>query len=61
MKPEMIERAVSAVPLRRMAEPAEMAHAAIFIAENDYFSGRVIEVDGGQTRPPDKKNNWIWR
>ena len=48
MKPEMIERAVNAVPLRRMAEPAEMAHAAIFIAENDYFSGRVIDVDGGQ-------------
>jgi 3-oxoacyl-[acyl-carrier protein] reductase len=48
MKPEMIERAVSAVPLRRMAEPSEMAHAAVFIAENDYFSGRVIDVDGGQ-------------
>lgn len=48
MRPEMIERAVNAVPLKRMAEPAEMAHAAIFIAENDYFSGRVIEVDGGQ-------------
>ena len=48
MKPEMIERAVSAVPLKRMAEPAEMAHAALFIAENDYFSGRVVEVDGGQ-------------
>lgn len=48
MKPEMIERAVNAVPLKRMAEPAEMAHAAIFIAENDYFSGRVVEVDGGQ-------------
>jgi 3-oxoacyl-[acyl-carrier protein] reductase len=48
MKPEMIERAVAAVPLKRMAEPSEMAHAAIFIAENDYFSGRVIEVDGGQ-------------
>jgi 3-oxoacyl-[acyl-carrier protein] reductase len=48
MKPEMIERAVSAVPLKRMAEPAEMAHAAVFIAENDYFSGRVVEVDGGQ-------------
>lgn len=48
MKPEMIERAVSTVPLKRMAEPAEMAHAAIFIAENDYFSGRVVEVDGGQ-------------
>jgi len=48
MKPEMIERARNAVPLKRMAEPAEMAHAAIFIAENDYFSGRLIEVDGGQ-------------
>jgi 3-oxoacyl-[acyl-carrier protein] reductase len=48
MKPEMIERALHAVPLKRMAEPSEMAHAAVFIAENDFFSGRVIEVDGGQ-------------
>jgi 3-oxoacyl-[acyl-carrier protein] reductase len=48
MKPEMIEKMVAAVPLKRMAEPAEMAHAAVFIAENDYFSGRVIEVDGAQ-------------
>jgi 3-oxoacyl-[acyl-carrier protein] reductase len=48
MKPEMVEKMVTAVPLKRMAEPAEMAHAAIFIAENDYFSGRVIEVDGAQ-------------
>jgi 3-oxoacyl-[acyl-carrier protein] reductase len=48
MRPEMIERMVNAVPLKRMAEPAEMAHAALFIAENDYFSGRVVEVDGGQ-------------
>lgn len=48
MKPEMIERALSAVPLKRMADPSEMAHAAVFIAENDFFSGRVIELDGGQ-------------
>lgn len=48
MKPEMVEKMVQAVPLKRMAEAAEMAHAAIFIAENDYFSGRVIEVDGAQ-------------
>jgi 3-oxoacyl-[acyl-carrier protein] reductase len=47
MKPELIERQVNAVPLRRMAEPAEMAHAALFIAENDYFTGRVLELDGG--------------
>lgn len=48
MKPEMIERALQSVPLKRMADPSEMAHAAIFIAENDFFSGRVIEVDGAQ-------------
>ena len=48
MRPDMIERALAAVPLGRMAEPAEMAHAAVFIAENDFFSGRVIEVDGAQ-------------
>lgn len=48
MKPEMIERALAAVPLKRLAEPAEMAHAAIFIAENDFFSGRVLELDAGQ-------------
>jgi 3-oxoacyl-[acyl-carrier protein] reductase len=48
MKPEMIERMVAAVPLKRMAEPNEIAQAAIFIAENDYFSGRVLELDGAQ-------------
>lgn len=48
MKPEMLERTLNSVPLHRMADPSEMAHAAIFIAENDFFSGRVIEVDGGQ-------------
>ncbi|MEE4465502.1 short chain dehydrogenase, partial [Azotobacter chroococcum] len=25
----------------------EIAHAAAFIFENDYFTGRVIELDGG--------------
>ena len=48
LKPELIERALASVPLRRMAEVTEMAHAAVFIAENDYFSGRVLELDGGQ-------------
>jgi 3-oxoacyl-[acyl-carrier protein] reductase len=48
LKPELIERALAGVPLKRMAEVTEMAHAAVFIAENDYFSGRVLELDGGQ-------------
>ncbi|GAB3015953.1 SDR family oxidoreductase [Bowmanella dokdonensis] len=47
MRPEMRERFLSTVPLRRLADPAEIAHAARFIFENDYFTGRVLEIDGG--------------
>ena len=47
MKPEMLERVKAAVPLRRLGEPSEIAQAAVFIAENDFVTGRVIEVDGG--------------
>ncbi|TRW49548.1 SDR family oxidoreductase [Aliidiomarina halalkaliphila] len=47
MKPEAIERALSMVPLRRWGQPTEVADSARFIIENDFFSGRVIEIDGG--------------
>jgi 3-oxoacyl-[acyl-carrier protein] reductase len=47
MKPEMLERVKAAVPLHRLGEPAEIAATAVFIAENDFVTGRVIEVDGG--------------
>ena len=46
MKPEARDKILAGIPLRRMAEPEEIAHAAAFIFENDYVSGRVIEVDG---------------
>ncbi len=38
---------ISKVPLGRMAEPYEIWLAMRFIIECDYFTGRVIEVDGG--------------
>lgn len=47
MKPEAIERALSMVPLRRWGQPNEIAHSARYIIENDFFSGRVVEIDGG--------------
>jgi 3-oxoacyl-[acyl-carrier protein] reductase len=47
MKPDMLARVKAAVPLRRLGEPAEIAATAVFIAENDFVTGRVIEVDGG--------------
>jgi len=47
MPEEARERLTSAIPLRRMAEPAEVSHAVRFALENDYVNGRVIPVDGG--------------
>ncbi len=47
MKPEMVDRVKAAVPLHRLGEPAEIAATAVFIAENDFVTGRVLEVDGG--------------
>jgi len=45
--PKILERIVSKIPLHRLAEPADIADAASFILRNDYFDGRVLEMDGG--------------
>ena len=47
MKPEVLAKVVEPVPLKRLGEPEEIAHTAVYIAENDFFTGRVVEVDGG--------------
>ncbi len=47
MRPEVLEKMTSMVPLRRLGEASEIAHTAVFIAENDFFTGRCIDVDGG--------------
>jgi 3-oxoacyl-[acyl-carrier protein] reductase len=47
MPPEMLDKVTAPVALKRLALPEEIAHAALFIAENDYFTGRAIDVDGG--------------
>jgi 3-oxoacyl-[acyl-carrier protein] reductase len=47
MKPEALQRATSAIPLRRLGKPWEIAHSVAYILENDYFTGRILEIDGG--------------
>lgn len=47
MKPEALQHMAGAVPLRRLGEVDEIAHAARFIVENDYYTGRCLELDGG--------------
>lgn len=45
MKEEAKERARNLVPLKRWGQPNNIAQAVAFILENDYFSGRTVEVD----------------
>lgn len=47
MKPEALEKMAAGIPLRRLGEPAEIGHTVAYILENDYFTGRCIEMDGG--------------
>ncbi|MBS0366395.1 MAG: SDR family oxidoreductase [Proteobacteria bacterium] len=47
MKPEALQKMTSPIPLGRLGEPEEIAHAVGFIFENDLFTGRCVEVDAG--------------
>ncbi|MCF2908267.1 SDR family oxidoreductase [Pseudoalteromonas sp. DL2-H2.2] len=47
MKPEAKERLLKMKPVGRLGEAGEIAHTAKYIIENDFFTGRVVEIDGG--------------
>lgn len=47
MRPEVLEAMLKPVPLKRIAEPEEMYQGVKFIIECDYFTGRVVDIDGG--------------
>ncbi|MGH6713877.1 MAG: SDR family NAD(P)-dependent oxidoreductase [Bradyrhizobium sp.] len=49
---EMVNYVVSTTPLRRLAQPDEVARAALFLASDDssYITGSEIFVDGGSAQ-----------
>jgi len=47
MKPEMRERLEKMKPLERLGNADEVAHTVKYIFENEFFTGRVVEIDGG--------------
>lgn len=49
--PERKKQVEEAIPLRRMANPNDIAEAVVFLASNmsDYITGQKIIVDGGRT------------
>jgi len=47
MRPEVLEGILKGVPLRRLGHPEEIFMGVKFILECDYFTGRVLDIDGG--------------
>jgi 3-oxoacyl-[acyl-carrier protein] reductase len=49
--PADLERIKSAIPLRRLAKPEELARIAGFLCseENGYLTGQAVVADGGFT------------
>lgn len=47
MPDEVLDKICAGIPLRHMGQPTHIAQSVRFIIENDYFTGRVIECDGG--------------
>lgn len=47
MRPEMLAQMVKAVPLGRVGSPDEIYAGVKFIVECDYFTGKVLDIDGG--------------
>lgn len=47
MPEAVLDKICSGIPMRRMGKPEDIANAVTFIFENDYVTGRVIEIDGG--------------
>jgi len=45
-EPEAREKLSANIPAQRIGDPDEIAHTVQFILENDYISGRCIDVDG---------------
>jgi 3-oxoacyl-[acyl-carrier protein] reductase len=42
-----LRETIKKVPLRRLGKPEEIAAGVLSVIENDFFDGKVLELDGG--------------
>ena len=43
----VLQETIKKVPLRRLGKPQEIAQGVLSVIENDFFNGKVFELDGG--------------
>ena len=43
----MLREIIGRVPARRLGKPGEIADGIIWVLENDFFNGKILELDGG--------------
>jgi 3-oxoacyl-[acyl-carrier protein] reductase len=48
IRPDVLEKIVANIPVGRLGEMEEISRTVQFIVANDFLTGRVLEVDGGQ-------------
>ncbi len=42
------QRAIRRIPLNRLGSPEDIARAVVYLVENDFITGEVLTLDGGQ-------------
>ncbi len=56
MTPDEIDALAQSIPLKKLADPEDIAYAMLFLASDEakYITGQTIVVDGGQILPESK-------
>ena len=44
----LVKGIITALPVGHLGSPADVAHACVFLAQNQFATGTILSVDGGQ-------------
>ncbi len=47
IREDVMEKVIKNIPVGRLSDMEELSHTLQYIINNDFFSGRVLEIDGG--------------
>lgn len=46
--PDVLDEIAAALPLKRIGDPADVARALVFFTTNDFATGSILRIDGGE-------------